>query len=101
MKLNSNFEKSEFGNSPTKHHKRAPKRKKWVLRWSWSGNRTGMDKLQLMFHRDFHERYATEGAATQALSDWKRGRGIYGKILKVENGWSAEIISPEKNQKFS
>jgi endonuclease III len=30
------------------YRKRAPKKKPWVIRWEWTGDRTGMNKLQRM-----------------------------------------------------
>jgi hypothetical protein len=76
------------------YRKRAPKKKPWVIRWEWTGDRTGMNKLQRMLCESSRQRYATEKQARQALADWQRGRGIYGQVFTPDKGWVAHIISP-------
>ena len=77
-----------------RYRKRTPKRKEWRVEWKWTGNPDELDRLGKMLHSTSSQPYATERQARQALSDWQKGRGIYGTIKTPARGWVARIIPP-------
>lgn len=77
-----------------RHRKRAPKRKKWRVEWTWTGNVDELDRIGKMLHERCSQPFATEKQAKQALADWEQGRGIYGAIKTPARGWVAHVIPP-------
>jgi len=80
-----------------RYRKRAPKRKGWRVEWTWTGNPDELNSIGKMLHFPLSQPYATERQARQALSDWQKGRGIYGPIKTPARGWVARIIPPDRN----
>lgn len=76
-----------------KHRKRAPGRKPFKVVWHWTGDRTGLSRLQLVLVGDWTQRYATAKAADQALDDWRRGRGTWGAMRRPPE-WTATLVPP-------
>lgn len=77
-----------------RYRKRAPKRKEWRVEWKWTGNPDELNSIGKMLHSPSSQPYATEKQARQALTDWQKGRGIYGAIKTPARGWVARIIPP-------
>ena len=74
----------------TPHRKRATK-KRYALKFEYTGDRSKMNRLQLMLTKGMTRRYETLDAMMDALESWQRGRGHLGSMCKPPL-WKASII---------